>query len=284
MGHLSVQPSHVIADQSRVFAFLARGENYGCAEPVRRVDTHGAAVFLAGEDVYKVKRAVRFPFMDFSTLEKRRAACEAEVAINTPNAPGLYLGTVPITRSANDFALGGDGEAVEWAVHMRRFDESRTLDRVVEMSGLSSTVLAQLARAILAAHARAPRRGGTAAVALLERTIAENRSAFLESPELFPAERVERLTAESVQALGAVRRLLLDRAEAGYVRRCHGDLHLRNIVLLEAGPTLFDFRRRDRDRRRALRSRLPAHGPLATRSRGGGEPDLQPLSLGKRGR
>ncbi len=240
MGHLSVQPSHVIADQSRVFAFLARGENYGCAEPVRRVDTHGAAVFLAGEDVYKVKRAVRFPFMDFSTLEKRRAACEAEVAINTPNAPGLYLGTVPITRSANDFALGGDGEAVEWAVHMRRFDESRTLDRVVEMSGLSSTVLAQLARAILAAHARAPRRGGTAAVALLERTIAENRSAFLESPELFPAERVARLTAESVQALGAVRRLLLDRAEAGYVRRCHGDLHLRNIVLLEAGPTLFD--------------------------------------------
>jgi aminoglycoside phosphotransferase family enzyme len=233
-------PSHLVADQSRVFAFLARGENYGCAEPVRRVDTHGAAVFLAGKDVYKVKRAVRFPLMDFSSLEKRRAACEAEVTVNAPNAAGLYLGTVPITRSQAGFELGGDGEAVEWAVHMRRFDESRTLDRVAKMSGLSPKVLAELARAILAAHAQAPRRGGAAAVALLERTIAENRSAFLESPELFPAERVAQLATDSARALDDVRTLLLDRGAAGYVRRCHGDLHLRNIVLLEAGPTLFD--------------------------------------------
>ena len=231
--------SHVVADQSSVFAFLTRGENYGCARPVTRIDTHGAVVFLAGENAYKVKRAVHFPFMDFSTLEARRVACGAELAVNAPNAPGLYLRIVPITRSEAGFALGGDGPAVEWAVHMRRFDESCTLDRVAE-GGLSSEVVAQLARAVLAAHAKAPRRDGAAAVASLAGYIAENRVAFLESPEVFPVERVARLTAHAARALDAVRPLLLHRGAAGYVRRCHGDLHLRNIVLLETGPTLFD--------------------------------------------
>lgn len=177
--------SHVVADQSSVFAFLTRGENYGCARPVTRIDTHGAVVFLAGENAYKVKRAVHFPFMDFSTLEARRVACGAELAANAPNAPGLYLRIVPITRSEAGFALGGDGPAVEWAVHMRRFDESCTLDRVAE-GGLSSEVVAQLARAVLAAHAKAPRRDGAAAVASLAGYIAENRVAFLESPRSFP--------------------------------------------------------------------------------------------------
>ena len=74
---------------------------------MRRFDTHGAAVFLAGGDAYKVKRAVRFPFMDFSTLEKRRAACEAEIAVNKPNAPDIYLGVTPIARAAHGLSLGG---------------------------------------------------------------------------------------------------------------------------------------------------------------------------------
>ena len=88
-------------DQEEVFSFLGDSRTFGLAAPVQRIDTHGAAVFLAGGEVYKVKRAVRFPFMDFSTLEKRRAACEAEIAINKPNAPDIYLGAVPIARTAN---------------------------------------------------------------------------------------------------------------------------------------------------------------------------------------
>jgi aminoglycoside phosphotransferase family enzyme len=75
-----------------------------------------------------VKRAVRFPFMDYSTLERRHAACEREVAINAPNAPQIYVGVVPITRSDTGLRLGGEGRVVEWAVQMRRFDERSTLD------------------------------------------------------------------------------------------------------------------------------------------------------------
>ena len=97
-------------DQSDVFTFLADPATHELREPVIRIDTHGAAVFLAGKNVYKVKRAVRFPFMDFSTLDKRRRACERELAVNEADAPGLYLGVVPISKDGfhlKDSAAGG---------------------------------------------------------------------------------------------------------------------------------------------------------------------------------
>ena len=96
-------------DQSEVFAFLADPATHGLSEPVKRIDTHGAAVFLAGKDVYKVKKAVRFPFMDFSTLDKRQQACARELAVNQANAPDLYLGAVPISREDSKLRLGSGG-------------------------------------------------------------------------------------------------------------------------------------------------------------------------------
>ena len=84
--------------QDEVFAFLADPATHRLSQPVKRIDTHAATVFLAGPDVYKVKRAVHFPFMDQSTLERRRAACQTEVLVNRDFTPDLYLGTVPITR------------------------------------------------------------------------------------------------------------------------------------------------------------------------------------------
>ena len=109
--------------QEAVFAFLADPATYG-ADAVRRIDTHGAAVFLAGDRVYKVKRAVKFPFMDYSTLELRKSACEAEIAINQPLAPDIYLGVRAINRASDGkLGLDGDGPAVEYAVEMVRFDE-----------------------------------------------------------------------------------------------------------------------------------------------------------------
>jgi aminoglycoside phosphotransferase family enzyme/predicted kinase len=232
--------SHVTADQSEIFAFLADPDTHGIREPVVRIDTHGAAVFLAGPDVYKVKRAVRFPFMDYGTLEKRRAACEAEVAVNRPNAPDLYLGVVPITRSGGTLSLGGSGEAVEWAVHLRRFDEAKTLDHVAAAGGLSPTIVASLARAVVASHARAPLRDGGPATASLARYLDQNEEAFRENPELFPPERAGALTSAARQTFARLEKLLLARGEAGFVRRLHGDLHLRNIVLIDGEPTLFD--------------------------------------------
>jgi uncharacterized protein len=231
--------AHIVSDQSQVFAFLGDASTHGLQTPVKRIDTHGAAIFLAGQDAYKVKRAVRFSFMDFSTLEKRKLACERELAINRENAPSIYLGVVPVTRSRGGLRLGGDGEVVEWTVHMRRFDETATLDQVATREGLSKELVAEIAHAVAQSHARAPRRNFDGAGAL-DRYILDNADGFAEDPDLFPRERVRELTFASRASLDRNRPLLKARSESGYVRRCHGDLHLRNIILIEDKPILFD--------------------------------------------
>lgn len=236
----AVTRAHVVEDQSAIFDFLGDPRTHGLGDKPVRIDTHGAVVFLAGENAYKVKRAVRFPFMDLSTLEKRKAACEAEIAVNHADAPSIYLEALPVTRANRGLELDGSGEAVEWVVHMRRFDERKTLDLVAEAGGLSPELLAKLVKAILASHARAPLREGGPAAESLRRYVSQSDAAFKESPELFPVERVDALTRRSREMLAQCWDLLLQRGDQGFVRRCHGDLHLRNIVLLDGEPTLFD--------------------------------------------
>jgi uncharacterized protein len=226
--------------QEAVFQFLTAPETHGLSEPVERVDTANAVVFLAGADVYKVKRAVKFPFMDLSTLDKRRDACEAEIAVNRASAPQIYLSALPIVRRGETFAIGGDGETVEWVVHMRRFDENATLDRIADQGGVSDRIIDKLALAIRHMHARAPLRDASRAAHALQTYIEQNRAAFAERPDLFDPPTARKLTDDSRLSFGNVRPILLERGKAGFVRRCHGDLHLRNIVLLEGEPTLFD--------------------------------------------
>ncbi len=229
---------HVVADQSEVAAFLARPETHGGA-PVERVDTHAAMVFLAGDLAYKVKRAVSFPYMDFSTLALRRAACEKEVQINRRTAPDVYLGTCPIARGAEgELELDGEGEVIEWAVRMRRFDQSGLFDRLAQSGRLTPELLLGLAEAVAAFHASAePAPERAAETAWL---IDENAEEFAERPELFPADQVEALTLASRAALGEIAGLLEARKARGLVRHCHGDLHLRNVCLIDGRPTLFD--------------------------------------------
>jgi aminoglycoside phosphotransferase family enzyme len=98
----------------------------------------------------------RFPLMDFSTLDERRRACERELAVNKADAPGLYLGVVPISKDGFHLKFGGGGTIVEWAVHLRRFDENRTLDRLVKRNELNLEIIAKLAGVVAASHRRAP--------------------------------------------------------------------------------------------------------------------------------
>jgi uncharacterized protein len=226
--------------QEAVFRFLADPRTHGLSEPVVRVDTANAVVFLAGADAYKVKRAVKFPFMDLSTLEKRREACEAEIEVNKPSAPQIYVAALPITRKGSGLALGGDGEIVEWAVHMRRFDENATLDRVADRGAIPDSIIDKLALAVQRSHAQAPLRDAARAARSLETYIEQNDAAFAERPDLFDPPAARKLTRDSRLAFAIVRPALLKRGEAGFVRRCHGDLHLRNIVLIDGRPTLFD--------------------------------------------
>lgn len=233
------------ADQQAAAEFLARPESHGLAsgETVERIDTHGAMVFLAGQRVYKMKRAVRFPYMDFSTLELRRRACEREVVLNRRTAPALYLGVVPITRGDDGaLHLGGAGNIIEYLVEMRRFDQATLFDRMAQSSALSDDHLDQLAEAIAAFHAAAEisrdtAYGGRDGMAWV---IGENYQEHQEFPNLFPPAAAAALDQSGRAALDSVGDLLDARRRDGYVRHCHGDLHLRNICLIDGKPALFD--------------------------------------------
>ncbi len=238
------------ADQSEAATFLATPATHGLgvgpgAERVERIDTHGAMVFLAGTRAYKVKRAVRYPYMDFSTLELRRVNCEREVALNRRTAPDLYLGVEAVVRGADGrLSLGGPGQAIEWAVVMRRFDQNGLCDRLARAGRLKPELMRALAEAIAAFHGAAESLAGAEAAgggaAGLGAVIAENLAELSQRPELFPAAEVAAFERASRAALGRLAPLLDQRLEAGFVRRCHGDLHLRNICVIDGRPTIFD--------------------------------------------
>lgn len=230
----------VVTDQREVFAFLGDPATHDLHEPVKRIDTHGAAVFLAGNDVYKVKRAVRLPFMDFSTLDKRRLACENELAVNKENAPDLYLGAVPIFSGRSGLTFGGGGAIVEWAVHMRRFDENRTLDCLAERNELNLEIISELANVVAASHGRAPIVRQKKSSRALQWQIEETLASLEAAPEVFAAQAVAGLRRAMQQTFLRLEPLLEERERQGQVRRCHGDLHLRNIAAIENRPVLFD--------------------------------------------
>jgi uncharacterized protein len=226
--------------QAEVLAFLDDPASHHGRE-VRRIDTHASSVFLVGERALKVKRAVRFPFLDYSSLDKRKAACAAELEVNRPFAPELYRRIVPITREADGGpALDGEGEPVEWAVEMRRFDEARTLDRLADAGRIDAALADTLGRVVAAAHARAPVVSAEPWIAALDAYLDQNQAAFGEFPYLFAAEAIAELQRRSRDALARVRPLLFARGKLGLIRRGHGDLHLGNIALIDDRPVPFD--------------------------------------------
>ena len=226
--------------QDEVFAFLGDPATYG-GLAVKRIDTHAASVFLAGERALKIKRAVRFAFLDYSTLEKRKAACEAELAVNRPFAPEIYLRVVAITRGADGtLALDGKGEPIEWAVEMRRFDDGALLSDLADEKRIDAALADALGRVVAESHAKAPIVDPAPWLAAVPRYIESNDAELRERPELFPPAEVEARTQASRAAWTRVRPMLEERGRKGLIRRGHGDLHLGNIVLIDGKPVLFD--------------------------------------------
>ena len=224
--------------QDDVLSFLADPASHG-GHAVTRIDTHAASVFLAGDRALKIKRAVRFPFLDYSTLDKRKAACEAELAVNAPYAPEIYRRVVAITRQADGaLAIGGNGRPIEWAVEMRRFDEQCTLDH---LAGKIDEALADaLGRAVAAAHARAKPVEAEPWIAALGTYIGEHATAFSEHVQIFPRAEVDAFARDGRAAYERIVPLLRARGRRGLIRRIHGDLHLGNIALIDGKPVLFD--------------------------------------------
>jgi hypothetical protein len=229
--------------QQDTIAFLGDPATYGLGTgKVTRLDTHISLVFFAGARAYKLKRAVALPYLDFSAVEKRRQACEAELALNRRTAPQLYLETRAIVRGPNGgVAWEGTGEIVDWVVVMQRFDQGQRLDAVAKAGGLDRSLLHALAGHIATFHASAeprPDHGGAAAL----RAIIEENDVCLKGCRAVPLSEPQRreLRERSEDRLSRVAALLDGRRAAGKVRRCHGDLHLRNICVLDGKPVLFD--------------------------------------------
>jgi hypothetical protein len=228
-------------DQRATVDFLMTPATHGGAA-VERIDTHSAMVFLAGPRALKLKRAVRFDYLDFSTEPLRRAACDAEVRINRPAAPTVYRGVVAVTREADgSLALDGAGTPVDWLVDMARFDQEGLFDRLAARGALDLSLMRPLATAIARFHAAAGRRDDHGGLAGMTWVVDGNAAGFAEQGAgVLDPDLAARLDASSRRELQRHGDLLDRRRRDGFVRQCHGDLHLRNIVLLDGRPTLFD--------------------------------------------
>lgn len=238
--------SSLSADQDteflKVCAFLSDPASYGNSEAEIEIHrTHGAVIFLIGEDAYKIKQPVKYPYLDFSTLEKRFEICQQELALNQKNAPGIYKGLIPITRQEDgSLKLNGSGTPIEWAVHMARFDSNCLLDHIANDGSFTKLIATSLAREIASFHQALPPRqiedGAERMLKIIQQieTVFEATAAHL--PDNLPQQFIRRATENRQQNRAA----LDQRAKAGLIRHCHGDLHLQNILLLAGKPTLFD--------------------------------------------
>ena len=147
-----------VSDQGEVIAFLSEGRAFGLPDQsVERIDTHAAIVFLIGDRAYKLKRAVRYSFLDFSTAEKRHRVLEAEYRLNIRTASDLYLRIIPVTCDVGGcLALEGKGEIVDWLLEMSRFDHAALLDHLAEQGRLDAPLIEALASEIVNLHQKAP--------------------------------------------------------------------------------------------------------------------------------
>lgn len=221
------------ASQAEVAALLARITG---AAPI---ETHISAVFVGQDDAYKLKKAVTLPFVDHGPLVAREQFCRRELALNRPNAPGIYRGIVPVTRGADGaLRLGGEAAPVEWVLRMAPVPPEDFLDVVAGRGGLTPALLDALADTVFALLRDAPVAPGVDSVARM-RLVLEGNIAGCRDSGLDPA-RVAAVETAMRARLQAIAPLLARRAAEGRVRRCHGDLHLGNLCLWQGRPVAFD--------------------------------------------
>lgn len=231
-----------VSCQDAIIDFIVSPAAFDGQGPVCRIDTHFSVISMAGDRVLKLKRAVTNDLLDYGTPERRHRACLAELEINRRTAPSLYRDVVPVTRDdAGELHLGGDGQPLDWVLVMRRFDENGLFLDLARKDLLSPELIDQTADAVARLHSSAeptPERGGLEDM----RWIVEGNLEALSgsaAEELDPA-LVADLASASHAALERLGGLLERRRQGGATRRCHGDLHLGNICLVDGAPTPFD--------------------------------------------
>jgi hypothetical protein len=229
-----------VEDQSAAIAFLRDPSSHGIITPVEVIETHISLIFLAGDKAYKLKRAVKLPYADFSTLPLRHRYCEAELALNSRTAPEIYAGIRALTQdSRGKIAFDGEGVPIDYVVEMHRFSQDMLFDRMAEAGSLPKTLMEQTAERIADFHKMAEVLHTGSGHANLAAILDINHAAF-SAVALFTADETNHLNRLFRAALSHHATLLDKRECAGMIRHCHGDLHLHNIFLGPEGPRMFD--------------------------------------------
>ncbi|TMV09023.1 hypothetical protein FGK63_07840 [Ruegeria sediminis] len=227
-------------EHQAVIAFLADPATHD-GQQVQRVDTHISHIFLTDTEAFKLKRPIRTNFLDFSTLNRREAACRREIEVNQTVAAQIYRDVLPIVRRERRLQLGGQGDPVDWVVRMRRFDRAGEFDRLAERGELGVQLAEALADTVAKMHLGAPVAPEFGGAARVKATIEQISEAIETSPAA--ADLKDPLTdwrSRAQSELDKRTAQLNARRRHGYVRRCHGDLHLGNICLIDGRPTPFD--------------------------------------------
>lgn len=212
--------------------------------PADLIQTHISSILTVGDTVYKLKKPVDFGFLDYSTLARRKRFCEEEVRINRRFAPQLYVGVVPVTGSVKAPELEGGGEALEYAVKMHRFDTAAQLDNLAARQGLSDAQCDAVADAAADMHTGAEPVAADSDFGMPGRVLAPMAENF----DLMASLHADGPLADSVAGLKAwtlaeharLVPLLQKRKADGFIRECHGDLHLHNMALFDGRPLFFD--------------------------------------------
>jgi len=210
---------------------------------VEVLQTHISCVLLAGDYAYKIKKPVDFGFLDFRTLAARRRYCEEELRLNRRTAPGLYLDVISIGGCVSAPVLGG-GTAIEYALRMKRFEQDALLDRMARQGELSPQHVDALASGIARFHAGIERAGADSVFGSAGHILAQAVQNFDQMRALISTKAelalLARLRDWTLVAHASLASAFDARKRAGWVRECHGDLHLGNIALLAGVPTPFD--------------------------------------------
>jgi len=227
--------------QSDAIAFLSDGKNLPGHKAVETIQTHGALIFLSGAFAYKIKRDVKYDYLDFSTLQKRHKMLLRELELNAPTAPSIYRDVVAVTRKpSGQLQLGGDGDVVEWVLRMHRFDTADELDKVAARGALDDPLAMELGKVIAQYHAQNKISTDKSGADLIRAILDELNDAFATMTDHLDRGQIDHFRAASDSTFQRTLADLNMRSAAGQIRRCHGDLHLRNIVLIDGTPTPFD--------------------------------------------
>ena len=231
-----------VESQGRLVQSLASGAWAGEAGAAEVVETHVSWVLLTSECAYKIKKALKFPFLDFSTLERRRFCCFEEVRLNSRLAPGIYKDVVAIGGAVEEPRVG-EASAIEYAVRMKRFPDEDRLDRVLARSGLCHQHL----RAFAWKLHECQRQAAVTPADSPYGSVADLRSQhFANFAEISPcclgasAALLEKSRLYSETAFARLAPAMEARRAAGKVREGHGDLHLTNLFLNEGEVAAFD--------------------------------------------